>query len=135
MGLGSSSGIKCRLKQRARSDSACTSSPHEAQAKVERGDLDVIYWAEIFGTLAAICMQQGDLSCARQALDRAAIGIETAPGHPWDYFVQIVEAEYWQRMGDRQRGRSLARRAIERLTENYPLHKERIAWARALLDS
>lgn len=116
-------------------DAAREKLEKDAQAKVERGDLDVIYWAELFGTLAAVCMQQGDMPCARQALDRAAIGTENAPGHPWAYFVQIVEAEYWQRMGNRERSRSLARSALEGLLEHYPLHEERIAQARALLDS
>lgn len=116
-------------------DAAREKLEKDALAKVERGDLDVIYWAELFGTLAAVCMQQDDMPCARQALDRAAIGTETAPGHPWAYFVQIVEAEYWQRMGDRERADSLARAALEGLLEHYPLHETRIARARALLDS
>ncbi|NEZ03150.1 protein kinase [Wenzhouxiangella sp. XN201] len=115
-------------------DAARKKLEQSIQGKVERGDIGVIYWAEQLATLASICMQQDDMPCARQALDWAAQGAELSPTHPWAYFVQIVEAEYWSHEGNDQRAAELAGRALEGLTEKYPLHTDRIDRAQALLE-
>ncbi|WP_405242067.1 protein kinase domain-containing protein [Lentisalinibacter salinarum] len=102
--------------------------------RVEEDNLDVIYWAEQLGVYATLCLRKDDLACARQALDWAALGTATAPEHPWSYFVQVVEAEYWQRRGELDRARRIAAEALSGLTAKYPLHEERIGRARIVLD-
>lgn len=103
--------------------------------KVEADDLGAIYWVEMLAELASVCLQQDDMRCARQALDWAAEGTAVSPEHPWSYWAQVVEAEYWLRAGDHERAEAYAESALEGLTEKYPLYRDRIARARAVLDS
>lgn len=103
------------------------------QGKIERGDIGVIYWAEQLASLATICMQQGDMPCAREALDRAAQGVELSPTHPWAYYVKIVEAEYRLLHDETARAMQLVGEALEGLEGKYRLHTDRIARAQALV--
>lgn len=104
-----------------------------ALKRVEDDHLETIFWTEMLADLATVCLAQQDLSCARQALDWAGIGTATAPEHPWSYYVQVVEAEYWRKAGDNDRARALARTAHQAMVERFPLHAERIARAEAVI--
>jgi tetratricopeptide (TPR) repeat protein len=103
--------------------------------KVAEDDLDVVYWVEMLGIYAMMRMDAGDLEDARQALDWAARGAASAPEHPWTHFVRVVEADYWNRLGDRERAIQLAEPALRILEERFPTRVDDIRRARAIIDS
>ncbi len=105
------------------------------QEKADADDFGAIYWVEMLADYATMRMNAGDFVGARQALDWAARGAVSAPEHPWSHYAQIVEADYWYRIGDRDKAIALAGPALRILEQRYPNRVDDIRRARIIVDS